>query len=776
MNQQGHIYRLDGLEVDAARVCVTRDGEERHLRQKTFQVLRYLLEHRERLVTKDELIESIWADTAVTDNALEQCLAEIRRTLGDDSRKPRFIKTVPRAGYRFIGAVEVVAADKTVPAAAPISAALPVRATDPPENIQKPRRRAKAAVVVVGLLVLLSLAIGAGLILRNRSRVTSSASTTVSQDPGKRSVAVMFFDNQSGNAELDWLREGLTDMIITDLSRSRNIAVLSRQQLAVLLARTGRNESDRIQLDDAVDIARTSHAKVLLLGSFAKLGDQIRIDVHLHDGSSGELLTAERLVVDQPSQILTQVDLLSLKLATFLGEKGRAGDATGLSSVMTNNLEAYRYYSLGVEKAQGLRNEEAIALLQKATELDPNFAMAFARIGYVHAVRGTDPALGRPYLEKGYQLSDRLVEKDKLYISGWYALANFDYQSAISAFRQIIANYPLDVEAYSHLARLLRGEDRAEESLEIAKQGLVIDENASELYNNLGLAYSDLGRHDEAIAMFRRYVELAPNEPNAHDSLGLGLQWAGRYAEAIAEYDRSLALQPDFRIAVIHLGNSYFQQGRYQEALKQFERYGRLSVTDNDLSRAWYSKSYVYMRLGKIKLAEQAANQIEKRRQGGSDNLFLLSLTRGDLAAAEKYLQAIESRVQVDRGTRAYNRGLDFCRGYFQLKSGNAAPAIAAFKQALKHRPMAFNIESYEDCLANAYLELGRYDEAIAEYNRILKLNPNYPLLHFHLAQTYERKGQRDQARSEYEQFLQVWKDADADVPEVMAAKKALGG
>ena len=80
MNQPGHIYRLDGLEVDASRVCVKRDGEERHLRQKTFQVLRYLLEHRERLVTKDELIESIWADTAVTDNALEQCLAEIRRT------------------------------------------------------------------------------------------------------------------------------------------------------------------------------------------------------------------------------------------------------------------------------------------------------------------------------------------------------------------------------------------------------------------------------------------------------------------------------------------------------------------------------------------------------------------------------------------------------------------------------------------------------------------------------------------------------------------------
>jgi tetratricopeptide (TPR) repeat protein/DNA-binding winged helix-turn-helix (wHTH) protein len=775
MNQQGHhIYLLDGFEVDAAQACLKRDGEERHLRQKTFQVLLYLLEHRERLVTKDDLIENIWSDTAVTDNALEQCLAEIRKVLGDDSRNPRFIKTVPRAGYRFIGGVEVVDADKPVPpefdqiSQAPVAAEIanPVRA---------PQRFSRAAVLALGILVFVGGAIGTGAYLRNRSKSASSASMTVSQDPAKRSVAVMFFDNQSGNAELDWLREGLTDMIITDLSRSRNIAVLSRQQLAVLLARNGRNESDRIQLDDALDIARASHAKVLLLGSFAKLGEQIRIDVHLHDGRSGELLTAERLVVDQPSQILTQVDLLSLKLATYLGANGDAGERAGLSSVMTNNLEAYRYYSLGVEKAQGLRNEEAIALLQKATELDPNFAMAFARIGYVHAVRGTDPALGRPYLEKGYQLSERLAEKDKLYISGWYALANFDYPSAINSFRQIIANYPLDVEAYSHLSRLLRGEDRTEESLEIAKQGLVIDENSKELYNSLGAAYSDLGRHDEAIVMFRRYVELDPNEPNAHDSLGLGLQWAGRYDEAIAEYGRALQIKPDFRIAIVHLGNVYFQQGRYEEALKQYDRYLQNGMSPFDRSRGWYSKGIVYLRLRRFAPAEQAADMHLKNREGGADNRLLLALERGDVAAARKFWQMIDARFHADRGARGFRRELLFYRGYLELKSGNTPQAIDLLRDSLRHRPMAFNIDSFEDCLANAYLELGRFDEAIAEYQRILKLNPNYPLVHYHLAQAYERKGQRDQARSEYEQFLQVWKDADADVPEVIAAKKALG-
>src|SRR5580765_3796338 len=102
------IYRLDGLEIDTSRVCLKRDGQEQHVRQKSFQVLMYLLEHRDRLVTKNELVDQIWAAAAVTDNTLEQCLADIRKVLRDNSRNPLFIKTIRGVGYRFIGAVEEV--------------------------------------------------------------------------------------------------------------------------------------------------------------------------------------------------------------------------------------------------------------------------------------------------------------------------------------------------------------------------------------------------------------------------------------------------------------------------------------------------------------------------------------------------------------------------------------------------------------------------------------------------------------------------------------------
>jgi DNA-binding winged helix-turn-helix (wHTH) protein len=100
------IYRFEGVEVDPSQGCLRLLGQEQRLRQQTFQVLIYLLEQRDRLVTKEEIFKQVWQGTAVTDNALVQSIREIRAILQDDPRQPRFIETVPKAGYRFIIPVE----------------------------------------------------------------------------------------------------------------------------------------------------------------------------------------------------------------------------------------------------------------------------------------------------------------------------------------------------------------------------------------------------------------------------------------------------------------------------------------------------------------------------------------------------------------------------------------------------------------------------------------------------------------------------------------------
>jgi tetratricopeptide (TPR) repeat protein len=601
------------------------------------------------------------------------------------------------------------------------------------------------------------------------------AEVVLPQITGKQPLAVMYFDNQAGSSEIDWLREGLADMLITDLSRSANLIVLSRQQLHLLLERVELKEPKKIRLNEALEVARSAHAELVILGSFSQLGSQIRIDVQLHKVRDGQLLVAERLVVDQPAQILTQVDLLSIKIASHLGAP-TTGEETkaGLTSVMTNNLEAYRYYSLAVEKAQALHTQEATVLLQKAVALDPQFAMAHARIGYAYGVTSPEVEKAKPYLEKAFRLSERLTDKDRLHISAWYAITNLDYSAAIAAFREIVYRYPLEVEAYWRLSRLLRGEEQFDEAIEIAKQGLVIDPAAKDLYNSLGGCYLESGRHDEALTMFQRYLQLAPNEPNAHDSLGLSYQWAGRYSEAIQAYQQALALNPEFEVAVIHLANTYFQLGRYRDALNLYQDYLRLARTDFDRARAYSSIGLVNLRKGNVIEAEGAGKSSLHLLRDSVSVAFLVALARDDIRTANQFVQKLDQKFYIERGSRGYLREFYYLRGQFAEKTGNRSEAIEAFKEALRHRPMIWHLEPLEDCLANSLLAHGRYDDAIAEYGRILRLNPHYPLAHYHLAQAYEAKGLSAQAHTAYEQFLYDWKDADADLPQVITARQRL--
>jgi tetratricopeptide (TPR) repeat protein len=180
--------------------------------------------------------------------------------------------------------------------------------------------------------------------------------------------------------------------------------------------------------------------------------------------------------------------------------------------------------------------------------------------------------------------------------------------------------------------------------------------------------------------------------------------------------------------------------------------------------------------MGNIERAEQAAKVALRYDKTFAWHRLKVALDRKDLATAK----VLEDQVFSDwpytnRGARLPPRFSFYIRGYLNLRLGKSAEAIENFKDALRHRPATWNIDTYEDCLANAYLEVGRLDEAIAEYERILKLNPNYPLANYRLAEVYARKGKQDLAMASYARFLQIWEDADQDLPEIIAAKKYRG-
>ena len=799
MNGSGkQIYRVEDVEIDPLRGCLRRNGDEVYLRPKTLQVLVYLIEQRERLVTKEELMTSIWRDTAVTDDALVQCIMDIRRALNDNPRRPHFVKTFPKIGYHFINQDVEISTEYTTYGQPFILETEDITSLElefeqqPAEKVLPKQRdalikrefrgvgvllRSRAAISVS--LVLLSLtAIALSFYVRHRASQSEGqlASLMPPRAPGKKAVSVMFFDNQSHSADLDWLREGLPDMLIADLSRSQKLNVLSRQQLSLLFERSGSKLADKIGWEDALELARKSQAEVMVLGSFARIGEKVRIDVQIHNIPDGQLIAAESFTADKADQILSQVDLLSLKLCADLGviPVGQE-DKKSLADVRTNNLEAYRYYSIALDKAEGLHYLEAVSLLEKAIALDHEFAMAYARIGYSYSVTGGLAEEGKPYLEKAFQLSNRLSDKDRLYINAWYAIANLDYLGAIGAYHEIIKVYPLESEAYLRLGRLLAGEERFDEAIDVLRQGLVIDSQSREILNTLGGIYVSTRKHDEALAMLQRYVSLAPDEPNAHDSLGLTYQSVGQYELAIVEYNRALAINPKFEVAIVHLGNVYFQMGQYHQAIKLYERYIEVAPSDMERARGYRYIEQVYLKKGDNAHAVETAKQTMKYEKTYSWAQLLLALYRGEVAKAEQLKQELLAKYPyTTRGTRLSMRYLSYYDGLISLKSGLANEAIASFSETLRHAAMYWDIDSFDDCLANAYLELGQLDEASEEYKRILSINPNYPLVHYHLGQTYEHQGKRARARAEYEKFIQVWKNSDADLPEIIAAKKWL--
>ena len=210
--------------------------------------------------------------------------------------------------------------------------------------------------------------------------------------------------------------------------------------------------------------------------------------------------------------------------------------------------------------------------------------------------------------------------------------------------------------------------------------------------------------------------------------------------------------------------------------IEWFKKYIDVAPSEAERARGYSHIATVHRKSKNYAAATEAAKQAMKEHELYAGEMFLLAMERGDRATAAKLEELLFAAPKFsNRGSRNTPRYPSYFRGYIAFKNGRTEEALENFRQLLRHAPATWDVDAMEDCLGNALLEIGRLDEAVAEYERILQLNPNYPLAAFYLAQAYERKGQTNEARASYERFLQTWKNADAEIPEIIAAKKFLG-
>jgi tetratricopeptide (TPR) repeat protein/DNA-binding winged helix-turn-helix (wHTH) protein len=755
---QGLIYRIGAFEVDVPRAILRRDGEVIRLTPKSFQILVWLIANRHRLVTRDELLERFWPGIAVTDDSLAKCIYELRRCLADNSRDPRFLETVPKMGYRFIAHTEEVR-----PAALVVReeiTTVEIReeiVEDPPARLLPAPARQRffwpgAAAVVA---VLMAAAWLAGAMRRPGPPPVPE---------GKRQIAILPFENLSGAQDIDWLRGGLPDMLTASLSHSRGLDVLSREQVAHWIGRAGRGA-----VLDAIEVARRSHARLAVTGSFARLGNSIRIDARVYDGRTGAMLAAQSVTADRLDHIVEQVDFLGVSLAARI-DPGRPGDRAALASLMTDNLEAWRCYSAGLRAAESFQTDQAVAWFEKAVALDPRFAMALARTGYALSVTGGRLDAGKPYLERAFAMADRLTEKDRRHIAAWYAIAAKDYPEAIRRYSELVAAYPNESESYFRLANLLEGESRHEEGLVVARRALALDPDDPKLHNILAKLYSEMGRHSDAIEAAGRYVALAPAEANAFDSLGLAYQFAGEFQTALDAYDKALSLDPRFEIARLHRGQSLELMGRERDALRLF-----LAETPQPPlvppARFAAQAAWLHWRRGRMDEARAAMDRA-LRDQAIANTLRWHPATL--LVPGQEPFSPPEGRPGFGRGAR-YAARLQYVVVAEQERLRNRHDErLALLREGLRFRPSWGMQEPLEDALADALLDLGHLDEAIAEYERALTAFPGMAQARYRLASAYLRKGNTEAAKTQYRRFLELWKDADPDLPDVQDARRKL--
>ncbi|HMD37056.1 MAG TPA: tetratricopeptide repeat protein, partial [Vicinamibacterales bacterium] len=300
----------------------------------------------------------------------------------------------------------------------------------------------------------------------------SSAPPDGASPSGKPSVAVLYFENNTGNPQLDWLRTGLTDMLVTDLSQSPDVEVLPTDRLVQILTEMRRQDDRQISFDTVQAIAKRAGVSRVIMGSYVKAGDTIRINVKLQDAGSGRIVTAERVDAANESALLTTIDDLTRRIkarfaiagtnsptAALLKPPADADSTPPLSldrdlkDVSTSSIEAYRYYVEGIDLHNRAREQEALPLLEKAVATDPTFAMALVKLAVVES-NLAHPLKREEYAKRAMEHLDRLSPRERYYIEGYYYYSNKveSISKAIDSYRKAVELYPDHAAARHNLA------------------------------------------------------------------------------------------------------------------------------------------------------------------------------------------------------------------------------------------------------------------------------------------------------------------------------------
>jgi serine/threonine protein kinase/tetratricopeptide (TPR) repeat protein len=660
--------------------------------------------------------------------------------------------------------VQASGSSRVVAAAASASAVSAVSAAPAPVvPAKKPWK-----ILISALLFALIVAIALGFYFR------SAKSSKLTE---KDSVLLADFVNTTGDAVFDGT---LKQALAVQLEQSPYLNILPESRIRQALKFMGRSGDERVTRDVAREICLREGVKAMMLGSISSLGSHYVVTLEAVNAQNGDSLAREQVEADSKEQVLKSLDKAASSLRGKLGESIGSVQKydTPLESATTSSLDALKEFSLGEAEHSKGNDPGAIPHLKRATEIDPNFAMALATLGVAYNNQTKVQDAGE-YIQKAFDAKERASEREKFYISShYYGTYRLEDDKVIEILEQWIQAYPRDGVPRDNLALVERAVGQPEKALSSASEALKLNPKDPYAYSNLTSAYMALNRFDEAKAVVEQAIAQKADPPGIHlmlygvafirgDSAGmqqelgqavgkvqepmilfyqaLGECAQGKIREARASYAHAVNVaqaQGRKEYAANILGNEAScdaEAGFAQEARQQTN--ASLTLAENVNTRA--VASYVFARTGEAVQSEKLAEGLAKEFQYATLlNQVQLPEARAVIALernqAEQAVSGLESAKPYELG--GIGLGATFVRGEAYLRLHDGTRAAAEYQKILDHRG----------------LDPGGLYSSLA---------------HLGLGRAYALQGDSGKAKIAYQDFFAAWKDADADVPVLKTAR-----
>ena len=471
------LLRFGLFEVDLENARLTRKGVRIRLQEQSFRILGMLLDRAGQIVTREELRKDLWPTGTYVDfdGSLNAALKRLRAALDDDADNPRFIETVTKRGYRFIAPVTAEDSPLRAEPIIPVPIVQPVAVDEPPASRRSlpsySSRRWLAGITALAV-VLAAVII---FVFRRRAAVPSTPSVEANVDVGAigRSVAVLGFQNATARSGDAWLSTALAEMLRTELGAGGKLRVVSGENVAQFRISSPWSETDSLSRQTTSRIGKALDSDLLVLGSFAALGDPqngvVRVDFRLQDAKTGGILYQGEETGSE-KQFFGLVAKVGVALRERLGlPMISESEEVSVVSSLPSDPDANRFYSLGLAKLRDADVAAAKDLFLQAEKLAPRFPLVHLMLFRTWGGLGYDRK-AKDEIKIAYQLSAGLPETDKLQVEGAYFESLKDMDRATAAYRALYTLYPDSVDYAEQFIVVLNAAGRPEEALAVVKQ------------------------------------------------------------------------------------------------------------------------------------------------------------------------------------------------------------------------------------------------------------------------------------------------------------------